>query len=58
MSVGGSHETNGCGQSNLHSRRAKSFSLMKSGNVSLVREATSEAEAIAADAKANATHCR
>lgn len=41
-----------------HSNRAKSLSLTKSGNVSLVREATSEAEAIAAPARANATHLK
>ena len=33
---------------NLHSKRARGFSLTKSGKVSFVREATSEADATAA----------
>jgi hypothetical protein len=38
----------------LHSARTKSFSFMKSGKVSFVREETSEAEATAAPTKPSA----
>ena len=42
-------------EGDLHSARTKSFALTKSGNVSFVREATSEAEAMAAAARPSAS---
>jgi hypothetical protein len=40
---------------NLHSARTRSLSLTKSGNVSFVREATSDADATAASPRPKAT---
>jgi hypothetical protein len=42
-------------EGDLHSARTRSFSLTKSGNVSFVREETSEAEATAAPTRPRAS---
>jgi hypothetical protein len=45
-------------EKNLHSARTRSFSLTKSGKVSLVRDSTSDADATAAAARPSASEVK